>query len=45
MIYDRNDEYVSEVAKNAEETYELIGIRFGYVCTTSENLMIFRKHE
>ena len=41
----KNDEYVSKVAKNAKEACELIEAGFEYVCTTPENIMIFRKHK
>jgi len=41
----KNDEYVSKVAKNAKEACELIEAGFEYVCTTPENLMIFRKRK
>lgn len=41
----KNDGYVSKVAKNAEEACELIEAGFEYVCTTPENLMIFRRRK
>jgi len=41
----KNDEYASKVAKNAEEACDLIEAGFEYVCTTPENLTIFRKRK
>ncbi len=39
------DEYVSKVARNAEEACQLVEAGFEYVCTTPENLMIFKKRK
>jgi integrase len=39
------DEYVSKVAANADEACKLVEAGFEYVCTTPENLMIFRKRK
>jgi integrase len=38
-----SDEYVSKVARDAEEARQLVEDAFEYVCTTPENLMLFRK--
>jgi hypothetical protein len=38
-------EYASEVATNAQEACKLIEAGFEYVCTTPENIMIFRKRK
>ena len=40
-----DDEYVSQVAKTAEEGKQLIEAGFDYVCTTPENLMLFKKRK
>ena len=41
----KSDDYVSKVARNAEEACQLVEAGFEYVCTTPENLMIFRKRK
>lgn len=38
-----NDEYVSKIAKKAEEAGQLIEAGFEYICTTPDDLMLFRK--
>jgi len=40
-----NDEFVSKVAQNAEEAKQLVEGGFDYVCTTPENLMLFKKRK
>jgi len=41
----KNDEYISKIARNAKEVCELVEAGFEYVCTTPENLMVFRKRK
>jgi len=41
----RSDEYISKVARDAEEARQLVEAAFEYVCTTPENLMLFRKRK
>ena len=38
-----DDEYVSKVARNAEEAGKLIEVGYEYVCTTPDELLLFRK--
>jgi len=45
LVNFKDDEYVSKVATNAEEACQLVEAGFEYVCTTPENLMIFRKRK
>jgi len=45
LINFKTDEYVSKIAKTAEEACKLIEAGFEYVCTTPENLMVFRKRK
>lgn len=45
LITFENDEYVSKVARNAEEACEFIEAGLEYVCTTPEKLMIFKKRK
>jgi len=45
LIPFKDDEYTSKVATNAKEACQLIEAGFEYVCTTPENLMIFRKRK
>ena len=39
----KDEEYVSKVAKTADEAGSLIDAGFDYVCTTPDELMIFKK--
>lgn len=41
----QDDEYISKVAKNAEEAKQLVEGGFEYVFTTPENLMLFKKRK
>ncbi|MBS7619334.1 site-specific integrase [Candidatus Bathyarchaeota archaeon] len=41
----QSDEYVSQIAKNADEACKLVEAGFEFVCTTPENLMLFRKRK
>jgi hypothetical protein len=41
----QDDEYVSKVAANAEEAKQYVESGFEYVCTTPDNLMLFRKRK
>ena len=41
----KSDEYHSSTAKTAEEASKLIEAGFEYVCTTPEDLMLFRKRK
>ena len=41
----KSDEYYSATAKTTEEARELIESGFEYVCTTPENIMLFRKRK
>jgi len=45
LIIFRNDEYVSKVAKNTDEACELIEAGFEYVCSTPDELLIFKKRK
>lgn len=38
-----DDEYVLKIAKTAEETSQLLEAGFEFVCTASDNLMVFKK--
>ncbi len=39
----QNSEWICKVARNSEEASKLIEAGFEYVCTTPDNLMLFRK--
>jgi integrase len=45
LVNFKNDEYISKVAKNAEEACQLVEAGFEYVCTTPDDLLIFRKRK
>jgi len=45
LIGFRNDGYHSVTAKTAEEAKKLVGTGFEYVCTTPDDLMLFRKRK
>ena len=45
LIDFESDEYHSAVACNVEEARKLIEAGFEYVCTTPENIMLFRKRK
>jgi integrase len=45
LVNFKNDEYISKVAKNAKEACQLVEAGFEYVCTTPEDLLIFRKRK
>ena len=40
-----NDEFHVKVAEDAEESRKLLEVGFEYVCTTPDNLMLFRKRK
>ena len=40
-----DDEYISKVFRTAEEASKLVEAGFEYVCTTPENLMLFKKRK
>jgi len=40
-----SDEFICRVAKNVEEAKNLIEAGFDYVCTTLDNVMLFRKRK
>ena len=41
----KDDEYVSKIAKSADEACHLVEAGFEYVCTASGNLLVFRKRK
>jgi len=45
LVNFKDDEYISKVATNAKEACQLVEASFEYVCTTPENLMIFKKRK
>ena len=45
LVNFKDDEFISKIARNAEEACKLVEAGFEYVCTTPENLMIFRKRK
>jgi integrase len=45
LINFKADEYISKIAKNAEEASGLIEAGFDYVCTTPDELMVFKKRK
>jgi hypothetical protein len=45
LVNFESDEYISKVTKTAEETCKLIEAGFEYVCTTPDQLMVFRKRK
>jgi len=45
LFQNQNDEFHVKIAKNADEAAKLVEVGFDYVCTTPENLMIFRKRK
>jgi len=45
LVNFESDEYVSKVTKTADETCKLIEAGFEYVCTTPDQLMVFRKRK
>lgn len=45
LIGFKNDDYHSATAKTAEEAKKLVETGFEYVCTTPEDLMLFRKRK
>jgi len=45
LIKFRNDEYISKIARDAEEACKLVESGFEFVCNTPEDLMVFRKHK
>jgi len=40
-----NDEFHVATAKNVEEASKLVATGFEYVCTTPENIMLFKKRK
>lgn len=40
-----DDEYISKISRTAEEASKLVEAGFEYVCTTPENLMLFKKRK
>ncbi|MEM2130093.1 MAG: site-specific integrase, partial [Candidatus Bathyarchaeia archaeon] len=45
LVNFESDEYVSKIAKTGEEACKLIEAGFDYVCTTPDQLMVFRKRK
>jgi len=45
LVNFNDNDYVSKVAKNAQEACKLVEAGFEYVCTTPEDVMIFRKRK
>jgi len=45
LVEFKNDDYTSKVAQNTKEACEFIEAGFEFVCTTPENLMVFRKRK
>jgi hypothetical protein len=45
LAHFKNHDYVSKVAKTADEAGKLIESGFEYVCTTPNDLMMFRKQK
>jgi len=45
LIHFENDEWHSATAKTTEEAAKLVNAGFEYVCTTPENIMLFRKRK
>jgi hypothetical protein len=45
LINFKADEFVSKVAKTTDEAAKLLEVGFEYVCTTPENLMLFKKRK
>ena len=45
LVCFENDEYQSAVAENVDEARKLIEDGFEYVCTTPEDVMLFRKRK
>ena len=40
-----DDGFTSKVAKNAEQAMQLLEVGFEYVCTTPQDIMLFRKRK
>jgi len=45
LFQNENDEFHVKVARKADEAAKLVEVGFEYVCTTPDNLMIFRKRK
>ena len=45
IFKEASDEFICRVAKNVEEAKNLIEAGFDYVCTTPDNVMLFRKRK
>lgn len=45
LVNFKTDEFISKVAETAEEAAKLVEAGFEFVCTTPENLMLFRKRK
>jgi len=45
LVNFESDEFISKVGKNAVDSCKLVEAGFEYVCTTSENLLVFRKRK
>jgi hypothetical protein len=45
LVNFEKEDYVAKVAQCAKEASELIEAGFEYVCTTPENIMLFRKRK
>ena len=45
LINFESDEYITKIAKNANEACTLIEAGFDYVCSTPDELMVFRKRK
>lgn len=45
LVSFESDDYHSATAKTTEETEQLVEAGFEYVCTTPQDVMVFRKHK
>jgi hypothetical protein len=43
--FEKEDDFYSATAKTSNEAKELIESGFEYVCTTPDNIMLFRKRK
>jgi len=45
LVNFESDDFISKVAKNAEDACKLAEAGFEYVCTTPESLLVFKKRK
>lgn len=45
LVNFESDDFISKVGKNAEDACKLVEAGFDYVCTTPENLLVFKKRK